>query len=91
MWCSAFAQTAARLLERIRVRVSEKANKQWVWLALDIQTREVVEVHVCGRSRDGARKRGSKASQSSYDDLRIRAAQSITSVYRQYAVCYSDF
>ena len=30
--------------------VNDKGNKQWVWLALDAQTRELVGVHVGDRS-----------------------------------------
>ena len=44
-------------------KVSNKGNKQWIWLALDKETREIVGVHVgdCEasrrhRSRAGARK-----------------------------------
>ncbi len=55
--------------------VGNKSNKQWIWLALDVQTKEVIGVHVGDRSRKGARKLGS----------------SLPPVYRQCAVCYSDF
>lgn len=55
--------------------VSNKGNKQWIWLALDAKTREIVGVHVGDRSREGARK----------------LWQSLPSVYRQCALCYSDF
>jgi insertion element IS1 protein InsB len=55
--------------------VSNKGNKQWVWLALDIKSGEVVGVYVGARSRDGAH----------------RLWQSLPSVYRQCAVCYTDF
>ena len=55
--------------------VITKSNKQWIWLALDAKTREIVGVHVGERSRHGARK----------------LWQSIAPIYRQCAVCYSDF
>ena len=55
--------------------VSHKSHKQWIWLALDVKTREIVGVHIGDRSREGARK----------------LWQSLPSVYRQCAVCYSDF
>jgi insertion element IS1 protein InsB len=55
--------------------VGKKGNKQWIWLALDAQTKEVVGVHVGDRSRKGARK----------------LWKSIPAVYRQCAVWYSDF
>jgi IS1 transposase len=35
--------------------VGNKGNKQWIWLALDVDTREVVGVHVGDRSEQGAR------------------------------------
>jgi len=34
--------------------VGNKGNKQWMWLALDVETREIVGVYVGQRSRDGA-------------------------------------
>lgn len=55
--------------------VGNKGNKQWIWLALNVQTKEVVGVHVGDRSREGARK----------------LWYSLPPVYRQCAVCYSDF
>ena len=55
--------------------VGNKGNKQWIWLALDVKTREIVAVYVGDRSREGAR----------------GLWQSLTAVYRQCAVCYSDF
>ena len=73
MWCSAFAQTAAA--RKLRFRVSNQANKQWIWLALDVKTREIIGVHIGDRSREGAKK----------------LWQSLPPVYRQCAVCYSDF
>ncbi len=55
--------------------VTKKANKQWIWLALDAKTREIVGVYIGDRSRHGAKK----------------LWQSLPPVYRQCAVCYSDF
>lgn len=55
--------------------VQNSDNKQWVWLAIDRDTREVVGCHVGDRTRDGA--------QALWDSL--------PSVYRQYAVSYTDF
>jgi len=34
--------------------VGNKGNKQWMWLALDVETREIIGVYVGQRSRDGA-------------------------------------
>lgn len=55
--------------------VGNKGNKQWIWLALDTHTREIVGVHVGDRSRQGAQ------------DL----WNSLPAVYRQCALAYTDF
>ena len=55
--------------------VDNKRNKQWIWLAIDRSTREVVGVFVGCRSRFGA--------EGLWDSL--------PSVYRQCAVCHTDF
>ncbi|MFO1352234.1 MAG: IS1 family transposase [Gammaproteobacteria bacterium] len=40
--------------------VRKKANSQWLWLALDAQTRQVVAFTVGDHSRNSARKRWQK-------------------------------
>jgi len=55
--------------------VGNKGNKQWIWLALDVETREMVGVYVGDRSCKGA--------QGLWDAL--------PAVYRQCAVAYTDF
>ena len=55
--------------------VDNKGNKQWVWLALDIETREIVGCFIGDRSSVSAEK----------------LWQSLPPVYRQCAVCYTDF
>lgn len=55
--------------------VGSKDNKQWVWLALDRDTREIVGVAI--GHRDDA------TAQHLWDSL--------PAVYRQCAVCYTDF
>jgi IS1 family transposase len=55
--------------------VKNSDNKQWVWLAIDRDTREIVGVHVGDRSRDGAE----------------ALWKSLPPVYRQCAVSYTDF
>ena len=55
--------------------VGNKGNKQWIWLALDVETREIVGVHIGDRSEQGARK----------------LWDSLPSIYRQCAVAYTDF
>ena len=46
-----------------------------IWLALDKKTREIVGVYLCNRSEDGAR----------------GLWNYLPPVYRQCAVCYTDF
>ena len=55
--------------------VGSKQNKRWIWLAIDQATREIVGVYVGDRSRKGAK----------------GLWQSLPPVYRQCAVCYTDF
>jgi IS1 family transposase len=55
--------------------VDNKGNKQWVWLALDAITREIVGVYIGARDEEGAQ----------------RLWDSLPSVYRQCAVVYTDF
>ncbi|MEG4988982.1 IS1 family transposase [Microcoleus sp. BR0-C5] len=54
--------------------VDNKGNQQWVWLALDAQTREIVGVHIGERSVVSARS----------------LWNSMPPVYRQCAVIYTD-
>lgn len=54
--------------------VDDKGSEQWVWLALDVETREIVGVHVGDRSATSAR--------AIWD--------SMPPVYRQCAVIYTD-
>ena len=54
--------------------VDNKGNQQWVWLALDAQTREIVGVHIGDRSAVSA----------------LALWNSIPPVYRQCAVIYTD-
>jgi insertion element IS1 protein InsB len=35
--------------------VQKKANKQWLWIAMDARTRQVIAYHVGSRSRDSAK------------------------------------
>jgi insertion element IS1 protein InsB len=55
--------------------VGHKGNKKWIWLALDVETCEIIGVHLGDRSEQGARE--------------LWAA--LPSVYRQCAVAYTDF
>ena len=55
--------------------VTHKQQQAWIWLALDYQTREVVGIAVGDRSQSSAQ----------------RLWHSLPGVYRQCAVCYTDF
>jgi len=55
--------------------VDNKSNKQWVWLALDADTREIVGVYIGARDEAAAR----------------QLWASLPPVYRQCAVAYTDF
>jgi insertion element IS1 protein InsB len=55
--------------------VGSKKNKQWIWLAIDADSREIVGAFVGERSRQGAK----------------GLWQSLPAVYRQCAICYTDF
>lgn len=55
--------------------VDDKGNKQWVWLALDVVTREIVGCHIGDRSADSA----------------LALWQSMPAVYRQCAMLYTDY
>ncbi len=55
--------------------MDNKGNKQWVWLALDADTREIVGVHIGARDEAAAQ----------------QLWASLPPVYRQCAVAYSDF
>jgi len=52
-----------------------KENKQWLWFALDVESREIVGAYVGSRDRFGAE----------------GLWNSLPPVYRQCAVCYTDF
>ena len=55
--------------------MDNKGNKQWVWLALDADTREIVGVYIGDRDEQAARK----------------LWDSLPPIYRQCAVAYTDF
>ncbi len=55
--------------------VENKNNKQWIWLAQDRDTREIIGCYIGSRDKEGAK--------SLWDSL--------PGVYRQCAVCYTDF
>ena len=54
--------------------VDTKGNQQWVWLALDVDTREIIAAHVGNRGRQSAQ----------------QLWRSLPPLYRQCAVIYTD-
>jgi IS1 family transposase len=54
--------------------VGKKDNKQWIWIALDAQTRQIIAFHVGDRSRDSAKELWRK----------------IPDIYKQHATFYTD-
>ena len=69
------------MLQRLEVEADEmssfvqkKANKRWIWLAMDAKTRQVIAFHVGDRSRKSARRLWAKIPQA----------------YRQHATFYTD-
>jgi len=54
--------------------VQKKANKPWIWLAMDATTRQVVAYHIGNRSRKSAKRLWAKMPE----------------IYRQYAMFYTD-
>ena len=54
--------------------VKKKANKPWLWLAMDRATRQTIAVHVGDRSRDSAR----------------QLWANLPAVYREQATFYTD-
>ena len=55
--------------------VGNKGNKQWIWLAIDVLTKEIVGVYIGQRDKEGAQ----------------GLWNSMPAVYRQCAVSYTDF
>lgn len=55
--------------------IGNKKNKKWIWLALDSISKEIVGVHIGSRDQTGAK--------GLWDSL--------PPVYRQCAVCWTDF
>jgi insertion element IS1 protein InsB len=54
--------------------VAKKGNKQWLWIAMDTKTRQIVAFHVGDRSRDSAK----------------QLWANIPAVYREQATFYTD-
>ena len=55
--------------------VGNKKQKQWLWLAIDVDTRAIVGVYIGDRSEQGAQ----------------GLWESIPKIYHDFATCYTDF
>ena len=80
--CTAPGECAGQKKGRLTIQcdeawsfVGDKGNKQWIWLAIDEATREIVGTYIGARSRTGAK----------------GLWHSLPPVYRQCAVAYTDF
>jgi insertion element IS1 protein InsB len=54
--------------------VKKKANKQWIWIAMDAKSRQVIAFHIGDRSRKSAK----------------RLCTKIPDAYRRHATFYTD-
>jgi insertion element IS1 protein InsB len=73
--------TPAVILQRLEAEVDElwsfvgkKANRQWVWIAMDVATRQVIAFHVGDRSQTSAE----------------QLWANLPAIYRQQAMFYTD-
>jgi insertion element IS1 protein InsB len=60
--------------DEMRSFVQQKANKQWVWIAMDKETRQIIAFHIGDRSHESA--------QQLWANLPV--------MYREQATCYTD-
>jgi insertion element IS1 protein InsB len=75
------SRTQDVMIQRLEVEADEmasfvqkKANKQWIWIAMDAKTRQVIAFHVGDRSRRSAKRLWAK----------------VPATYRQHATFYTD-
>jgi insertion element IS1 protein InsB len=73
------------MINAIWTFVGDKDNKRLVWLALDVETREMVGVHVGDRSEQGAR-----ALWASLPGVYRQCAVADTDFWRAYALVFPD-
>jgi insertion element IS1 protein InsB len=71
--------------------VQKKANKQWVWIAMDVKTRQVIAFHVGDRSRDSAKELWAKIplvyrEQATFHTDRYEAYQDVIPAARHQAI-----
>ena len=63
--------------------VGSKTNKKWIWLAMDVSGRSIVGVYVGVRDSVAEHHRSRQSAQGLWESL--------PPVYRQCAICYTDF
>jgi insertion element IS1 protein InsB len=71
--------------------VQKKANKQWIWIAMDVNTRQVIAFHVGDRSRDSATELWAKIplvyrEQATFHTDRYEAYQGVIPAARHQAI-----
>jgi insertion element IS1 protein InsB len=71
--------------------VQKKANKQWVWIAMDVNTRKVIAFHVGDHSRDRAKELWAKIplvyrEQATFHTDRYEAYQGVIPAARHKAI-----
>ena len=57
--------------------VQQKANKQWMWLAMDARSREVMALHVGDRRRRSAKRLWAKIPQACRQHATLYTDQSV--------------
>lgn len=62
-------------IDEMQSFVGNKSDKVWIWIAIDRASGKIVGFHIGGRRRDDA----------------LKLWESLPGVYRQCAVCYTDF
>ena len=81
-WVPKVAEVMPKAKGKLKVQMDElwsfvddKGNKQWVWLAMDADSREIIGCHIGDRSRESARS----------------LWHSLPALYRQCATVYTDY
>jgi IS1 family transposase len=74
MGCASRTQLEDKTPESNKRVVQKKAHKQWVWIAMDAKTRQIIAFHVGDRSHTSAEHLWAKIPQA----------------YRQHATFYTD-
>ena len=68
--------------------VQKKANKQWIWLAMDATTRQIIAFHVGERSRESAKALWAAIPEVYQDHATFHTDQ--YDVYQEHAIFHTD-